>query len=122
MAANLPMNVLIQPPLPLLGLNGHNDVCKFIMENIEDKNPKNDVGDTTLHHAQEGYLEIFKCILELVEDKNPSNDNNETPLDWAVKNDRSNIVAYISNIIETKHIKNSDFFVLPTKDGLGLFK
>ena len=59
---------------------GHVDICKYIMDNIEDKNPEtvslnglND-GITPLEDAVfHGKYEVCKSILDNIEDKNPYN-------------------------------------------------
>ena len=54
---------------------GHLQVCKLIIENIEDKNPKNNLGDTPLHlAAKSGHFEVCKLIIENTEDINSKND------------------------------------------------
>ena len=53
---------------------GHLDICKFILENIqEDKNPADNVGFTALHYAAIfNNLELFKLILHDVENAIPN--------------------------------------------------
>ena len=56
--------------------NGQFEVCKFILENVEDKNPKKDDGGTPLHStAQDGNLDVCKLIFENVDDKNPKDED-----------------------------------------------
>ena len=52
---------------------GHLDICKFILENIqENKNPEDNFGFTPLHYAAIlDNLEIFKFIVQNVENANP---------------------------------------------------
>ena len=52
---------------------GHFDLCKTILDHIEDKNPKDSNGRTPLDCATtKGFGEICELIIESVEDKNPS--------------------------------------------------
>ena len=69
----------------LAALKGHSEVCRLIIENVEDKNPADNFGDTPLHlAAKKGSLDICKMILPKVKDKNPvSRVNRKTPLDLA---------------------------------------
>ena len=54
---------------------------KLIFENIQNKNPRNDWGETPLHHAvEEGRLEICNLIMENVAEKNPKDHQGKTPL------------------------------------------
>ena len=47
--------------------------CKLIIDNVEDKNPGNRIGETPLHlAARKGHLSICKLILDNVQDKNPN--------------------------------------------------
>ena len=62
-------------------------VCQLIMENIEDKNPKDNNGWTPLHYAaSNGHLAICQLIMENIEDKNPKENNGWTPLHSAAWN------------------------------------
>ena len=63
---------------------GHLDLCKLIIENVEDKNPRDKFGWTPLHQAAVlGHLSVCKLILENVKDKNPADDEGQTPKDIA---------------------------------------
>ena len=76
--------------------NGHLDLCKFLMENLEDKSPKNEHGMTPLHFAAErGFLDICKYILENSDEKSPLDDNGETPFHFAVENRHFDVCDYI---------------------------
>ena len=56
------------------------EICRLIIENVEEKNPKDHYGVTPLHRAaKEGHLEICRLIIENVEEKNPKRDNGWTP-------------------------------------------
>ena len=57
------------------------DIAQLIIDNVEDKNPADNYGETPLHRAAEkGHTEICRMIIENVEDKNPANNNGKTPL------------------------------------------
>ena len=59
---------------------GHLDVCKFIIERVENKNPSDNDGKTPLHMAAEyGRLEICQLIIKNIEDKNPVDNSGRTP-------------------------------------------
>ena len=52
-----------------------------MIENTEDKNPKNNLGDTPLHlAAKSGHFEVCKLIIENTEDINSKNDFGRTPI------------------------------------------
>ena len=57
------------------------EIFEFIMERAEDKNPKNEQGWTSLHHAAAaGHLEICKLICKNTSNLNPRTDVGMTPL------------------------------------------
>ena len=63
--------------------SGLTNVCRLIIENIDNKNPAALNGCTPLHlAADEGHLEIVRLIVETGVDKN-SLVNGKTPLDIA---------------------------------------
>ena len=48
------------------------EICNFLFESLDDKNPVDEYGDTPLHNAAVGgSLDVFKLIFESVTDKNP---------------------------------------------------
>ena len=56
----------------------------MILDNFEDKNPKDQSGSTPLHYAaQNGHYELCALIMEKIQDKNPPNEFGITPLDLA---------------------------------------
>ena len=56
------------------------------MENVNDKNPPNEQGETPLHYAAMAKKpDVCKHILNSVEDKSPKCNNGLTPLHWAVR-------------------------------------
>ena len=67
-----------------------------IMENLDNKNPRNLDGDTPLHHAAAGgHRNLCKLIMNNVIEKNPKNNNGKTPRDKAVE-----FVSEFLNIFE----------------------
>ena len=67
---------------------GRYNICKKIIENIQDKNPSDENGWTPLHSAALfGHLKVCEYILENIDEKNPKNrynlEVNLTPLDLA---------------------------------------
>ena len=65
-------------PLHIAAESGQYLLSLFIIEKVEDKNPKAlvDGGHTPLHEAaQLGHLEICQMIMDKLEDKNPTNDD-----------------------------------------------
>ena len=84
---------------------GHFEIIKLIFDNIEDKNPLDDVKNTILHYAaQKGHLEICKYIVSRVEDKNlalnSKNIYNGTPLERARYYNQQQIVDYLTSQIK----------------------
>ena len=71
-------------PLHLAARRGHLEVCKLIIEFIENKNSQNKWNGTPLHEAAGyGHLQVCKLIIENIEDKNPKNNLGDTPLHLA---------------------------------------
>jgi hypothetical protein len=68
-------------PLHYAAKRGHTNVCKVIIESVENKNPSTSNGCTPLHlAAKQGHLEIIKLIVETGVDKTTLFNGN-TPLD-----------------------------------------
>ena len=66
--------------------NGKYEVAQLIINNVNDKNPKNGEGDTPLHEAaKSGNFEICRLILDEIEAKNPENKIGITPLHYAAQ-------------------------------------
>ena len=62
-------------PLHFAVSKGHFEICKIIIENVDDKNPGTFREKLTPLHipAYKGSIEIFKLILANVKNKNPKN-------------------------------------------------
>ena len=68
-------------PLYLAAERGYLPVCQQIMENANDKNPKDWFEVTPLHKAaQNGHLSVCQLIVENVGDKNPKDLRGRTPI------------------------------------------
>merc|ERR1712029_893873 len=83
-------------PLHFAAIQGHLETCRFIISQVQDKNPRDKNGNTPLHSAAGGLfstsLEICRLILENIEEKNPQNEKGGTPLQRAEKNPKSSVV------------------------------
>ena len=92
-------------PLHYGAKHGHLDVCKYIMENIEEKNPRCSVsGLTPLHYAAyNGHLDVCMYIMENTNDKSPRCNLGETPLHSAAYHCYLNVYKYIIENIEDKN-------------------
>ena len=68
----------------IAAMRGHFNVVKYIVDNVEDKNPSDSIGDTPLHRAaMGGHLAIVKYIMDNIEDKSPKDQEGNTPLHYA---------------------------------------
>ena len=86
---------------------GLSEICEFLIDNSEDKNPFDDNGKTPLHYAaSRGFTNVCKLIIENVENKNPAGPNGCTPLHLAAKEGHLEIVRLI---VETGVDKNTLF-------------
>ena len=73
------------------------------MNNIGDKNPKDDVGRTPFHDAAwEGHFNICKYIMSLTEDINPKMSNGFTPLHLAAYKGHHDICELIVKNVKEK--------------------
>ena len=71
-------------------LYGNLEIHGYVMDLVQDKNPKNEDGYTPLHYAleQKGKSAIIKLIIEKVYEKNPKNNDGQTPFDLALDKDK----------------------------------
>ena len=68
----------------IAAMRGHFNVVKYIVDNSEDKNPSDAIGDTPLHRAaMGGHLAIVRYIMDKLEDKSPKDQEGNTPLHYA---------------------------------------
>ena len=91
-------------PIALAANEGHLEICRFLIENIADKNPSNMNGTTALHVAAWfGQLEACKLIIEDAVDKNPQNHFGQTPLHLAANAGQLEICRLIIDSVEDKN-------------------
>ena len=84
-------------------------VCKLIIKNVKDKNPRNHFVRTTPLHlaATRSHLEVCKLIIEFIENKNSQNKWNGTPLHEAAGYGHLQVCKLIIENIEDKNPKNN---------------
>ena len=73
-------------PLHLASSQGHEEICRLIMERVDDKNPADNRGRTPLHEAaRRDHKDVCGMIIDSasVADKNPVNDDGWCPLNLA---------------------------------------
>jgi ankyrin repeat protein len=69
------------------------EICKYLVNKIDDKNPSDMNGWTPLHDAAlEGSEKVCRLIMNKVENKRPLNTRGETPEDVAFRKGFGNIV------------------------------
>ena len=87
-------NLLLNPPnssddetpLHKAAGNGNFEICKLLIENVENKSPRSSIGYTPLHEsADNGNVEIFKLIFDNVQEKEPEDNKGQTPLHHAAE-------------------------------------
>ena len=92
-------------PLHLAAKAGHLNVCQFIIEKVQDKNPKNDRNDTPLHLAAEnGHLQVCELIIGQFVEKipihiNPPNLFRKTPLQNAFLHGHDRVYQLINQVL-----------------------
>ena len=102
------MDIYNLTPLEESIINGHIDICKFIVNTMENKNPAGHDDETLLHRsAIYGQLEIHEYVMDLVEDKNPKNSDGNTPLHYAAIEGNSAIIKLILEKVDDKNPKNN---------------
>ena len=96
-------------PLHIGAMNGNAELCRLIMDNVDDGNPKDKMGYTPLAMAAaNGHLEVCRLIIERVKDKNPANNFGTTPLHRAAENGNFGVCRLIIEKIEVKNPANND--------------
>ena len=87
--------------------NGHLEVCKLLIDNVDDKNPADDYGLTPWHKAAaNGHLEVCKLLIDNVADKNPVDKAGETPIHLGVEKGHLEVCRLMIGAWRTK-IKKS---------------
>ena len=88
--------------------SGHLEVCKLIIDQMDDKNPKMGIFlDTPLHEAAlNGNLYICKLIVDNIYDKNPENCIKRTPIHYAAVRGHLEVCILLLNNIEFNVDKN----------------
>ena len=104
--------------LHLAAENGHYNICKKIIENVQDKNPSDEKGWTPLHLAALfGHLKVCEYILENIDEKNPKSRYNLevgiTPLDLAAQNGHLAVYQCISKSVGVLNPADSTSGVTP---------
>ena len=95
--------------LDIAAMRGHFNVVKYIVDNSEDKNPSDAIGDTPLHRAaMGGHLPIVRYIMDNIEDKSPKDQDGNTPLHRAAMGGHLAIVRYIMDNIKDKIPKDKE--------------
>ena len=98
-------------PFHLAAKRGYLPVYQQMMENANDKNPKDGTGMTPLHHAaQNGHLSLCQLIVENIDDKNPKDYRGRPPLHLAARNGHLSVCELV---VENVDVKNP-------RDNLGL--
>ena len=97
-------------PLHFAASYGHYDICKFIIEKINVKNPRDSTDGTTPLHmaAGNGHTNVCRLIIDLVVDKNPRNDYGSTPLHWAAEDGHLEAYKLIFEKVEEKNPSNKN--------------
>ena len=73
-------------PLHVAAIDGNIELCRLLVNNIHDVNPKDGNGHIPLYYAAtNGHLEVFRIIMERAKDKNPSETSGWTPFHQAAK-------------------------------------
>ena len=99
-------------PLHEAASRGNFDICKFIIDQVEDKNPANKTGHTPFHIAADykidsskvvGHFEICKLIFEATGFQNPTSKYGGTPFHSAASNGNLKICEMIIEKIDHKN-------------------
>ena len=87
--------------------SGHSEICKFIIEREDNKNPSDRDGMTPLHVAvMRGHLDICSIIIDNITDKNPASNNGWTALHCAAFHGQLDIYKLIAQNIVDKNPRN----------------
>ena len=100
-------------PFHLSAERGYLPVCQQIIDNVDEKNPKDFYEKTPFHFAAEnGHLSVCQLILENVDDKNPRDYNGKTPFHFAAENGHFEICQLIIANVDDKNPKD-DWKITP---------
>ena len=84
-------------PLHMAAKKRHEEICKVLIDNSEEKNPSDVNGMTAFHFAAErGLKDVCKLIIDNIDNKNPAALNACTPLHLAAKEGHLEIVRLIA--------------------------
>ena len=85
------------------------EVCKYISEKTDDRNPRGFENLTALQlAAQEGHIDVCKFIIEKVEDKNPRSNAGVTPLHIAAQRGHFEVCKFIMKCLDNKNPKDNN--------------
>ena len=89
-------------PLHSAANKGHLDVVKYLVQRIQNKNPKSGIQwyeRTPLHQAAwNGHLNVVRYLLEIVpQDKDLKSSSGKTPSDYAEENGHTDIVEFLNS-------------------------
>ena len=74
----------------------HFEISRFIIDNIDNKNPRATSGVTPLHMAAKcGNLEVCKLIMATIDELIPEDNNGMTPLHEAAAQNYSEVCEFI---------------------------
>ena len=91
-------------PFHVAACNNHLNLCKVIIEKIEDKNPGCNDGITPLHQAAiMGHLKLCKLIMTKLPNKNPGNNKGQTPLHGAAAKGHLQVCKLIMGKLSAKN-------------------
>ena len=81
---------------------GRLELCRLIVNKVEDKSPQDCEGHTPFHFAAaEGHVEVCKILMKDLMDKNPKDHQDRTPLHFATMNGHvelcQHLVKYLTN-------------------------
>ena len=107
-------------PLHYAAQNGHFNICKALIENMSNKNPKakgilskKKKGQTPLYNitplhgaAAFGHLGIVNFIMTRIEDKYPQESRGNVPLHYAAYFGHLHVVEFIMDGLENKNPRN----------------
>ena len=99
------------PPVHFAAAVGHQLFFETLFNVLgnNDKNPRNNFGETPLHFAaMNGHLLVCKYIMEQVTDKNPRADYGRTPLHYAAMNGHLPVCEYIMEQATDKNPRDND--------------